>query len=78
MVTLLTPGSGSVKTLLIPFWYRSESTVPYHRLTDPVPDLALSVSDLQDANKKYCLHIYYAFYLLFKGTFTTFFKDKKT
>jgi hypothetical protein len=28
---------------------------------DPVPDLALSVGDLQDANKKYFLHIYYAF-----------------
>jgi hypothetical protein len=33
------------------------------RLTDPAP-----VSDLQDANKK----------LLFKGTFTSFFKYKKS
>ncbi len=37
------------------------------------PDLALFVSYLQDANKKYffCL-------LLFEGTFTSFFIDKKS
>jgi hypothetical protein len=38
----------------------------------PYPDPALFVSDLQDANKKFfCL-------LLFEGTFTSFFKDKKS
>jgi len=37
------------------------------------PDPAIFVSDLQDVNKKYffCL-------LLFEGTFTSFFKDKKS
>jgi hypothetical protein len=38
-----------------------------------VPDPAISVSDLQDINKKYffCL-------LFFEGTFSSFFKDKKS
>jgi hypothetical protein len=37
------------------------------------PDPAIFVIDLQDANKKqlFCL-------LLFEGTFTSFFKDKKS
>jgi hypothetical protein len=43
----------------------------------PDPDPAIFVIDIQDANKKltskknFCL-------LLFEGTFTTFFKDKKS
>jgi hypothetical protein len=40
--------------------------------SDPDPDLAIFVIDLQDAKKKnFCL-------LLFEGTFTSFFKDKKS
>jgi hypothetical protein len=44
---------------------------------DPDPDPAIFVIDLQEANKKtnkkkfFCL-------LLFEGTFTSFFKDKKS
>jgi hypothetical protein len=34
------------------------------------PDPAIFVLDLKDANKFFCL-------LLFEGTFTLFFKDKK-
>ncbi len=56
------------------FWYGSGSTVPYFWLTDLAPDPALFISDLQDAIKKFskffCL-------LLFQGTFTSFFRDKK-
>jgi hypothetical protein len=37
---------------------------------DPAPDPAIFVIDLQDANKKLFLLIY--------GTFTSFFKDKKS
>ncbi len=50
----------------------SGSSDPYRWQTDPVPDLALFVSNLQDANKKFlCL-------LLFDGTFILFFKEKKS
>ncbi len=51
------------------FWYASGPADPYNWLTDPDRDPALSVSDLQDVNKKkftkkvFCL-------LLFKGKFT--------
>jgi hypothetical protein len=39
---------------------------------DADPDPVIFVSDLQGVNKKFfCL-------LLFEGTFTSFFKDKKT
>jgi hypothetical protein len=38
---------------------------------DADPDPAIFVSDLQDVKKKFCL-------LLFEGTFTSFFKDKKS
>ncbi len=42
---------------------------------DADPDPAIFVSDLEDVNKKFfvvfCL-------LVFKGTFTSFFKDKET
>jgi hypothetical protein len=41
---------GSVVT----FWYGYESVKPYLSITDPDPDPALFVSDLQDA-KKNCL-----------------------
>jgi hypothetical protein len=39
---------------------------------DPDPDPALFISDLKDANKKYFL------LNTFEGTFTSFFKDKKS
>jgi hypothetical protein len=39
---------------------------------EPAPDPAIFVSDLEDSNQKFfCL-------LLFEGTFTSFFKDKKS
>jgi hypothetical protein len=46
-------------------------------ILDPDPDPAIFVPDFQDANKKlikkknFCL-------LLFEGTFTSFFRDKKS
>jgi hypothetical protein len=40
------------------------------------PDSAVFVIDLQDANKKTNLRKFYL--LLFEGTFTSFFKDKKS
>jgi hypothetical protein len=50
-------------------------------LTDPDPDPALDpvlfVSDLQDANKKLFFPKFFCL-LLFEGTFTWFFKDKKS
>ncbi len=51
-------------------WYGSGSADPYLRLTDsdptpdPAPDPAILISDLQHG------------LLLFKATFTSFFKDK--
>ena len=42
---------------------------------DPTPDHALFVSDLQGGNKKNPR--FFAYYY-FKGTFTSFFKDKKS
>jgi hypothetical protein len=40
------------------------------------PDPAIFVTDLQDANKKHLKKSFSA--LLFEGTFTSFFKDKKS
>ncbi len=57
--------SGSVT-----YWYGSGSSDPYLWLTDPPPDPILYASELQDVNKKMCL-------LLFEGSFTSFFGDKK-
>jgi hypothetical protein len=44
---------------------------------DPTPDTAFFVLDLQDANKNlfFCLEFFCI--LLFEGTFTSFFEDKK-
>ncbi len=60
------------------FWYGSGSADPYLSLMDPDsnadPDPAIFVNYLQDVNKKllfFCL-------FLFGGTFTSFFKDKKS
>jgi hypothetical protein len=49
---------------------------PVHFGTDPDPDPAISVSDLQDANKM-LFYVKFLFLLLFEGIFTSFFKDKK-
>jgi hypothetical protein len=40
-----------------------------------VPDPAIFVIDLQDANKKLIFYFYFFCYLLFEGTFTSFFKE---
>jgi hypothetical protein len=45
---------------------------------DADPDPAIFVIDLQDANKKLIFLKRFFFLLLFKGTFTSFFKDKKS
>jgi hypothetical protein len=44
---------------------------------DAGPDPAIFVIDLQDANKKQILKKFSCL-LLFEGTFTSFFKDKKS
>jgi hypothetical protein len=44
---------------------------------DPDPDPAIFVLDLQGANKKLIFKKFFCL-LLFKGTFTSFFKDKKS
>jgi hypothetical protein len=43
---------------------------------DPDPDPAIFIIDLQDANKKQIFKKVFC-RLLFEGTFTSFFKDKK-
>jgi hypothetical protein len=46
--------------------------------TDADQDPAIFVSDLQESTKNKCfLKVFFAYYLLFVGTFTSFFKDKK-
>jgi hypothetical protein len=58
------------------FWYGSGSADPhltYGSGSWRVPDFAIFVSDLQDVNKVFLLII-----LLFEGTFTSFFEDKKS
>jgi hypothetical protein len=60
----------------------SGSADPCLLLVDPDPDSdpdpAIFVIDLQDASKK--INFYHNFFclLLFEGTFTSFFKDKKS
>ncbi len=44
---------------------------------DPDPDPAIFVIDLRDDNKKLILTKIFCF-LLFEGTFSSFFKDKKS
>jgi hypothetical protein len=44
---------------------------------DPDPDPAIFAIDLQEANKKLFFYIFFCL-LLFEGTFTSFFKDKKS
>ncbi len=45
---------------------------------DPDADPAIFVIDLQDDNKKLILFQKFFSLLLFEGTFTSFFKDKKS
>jgi hypothetical protein len=45
---------------------------------DPDSDPALFVIDLQDSNKKLILKKKFFCFLLFEGTFTSFFKDKNS
>jgi hypothetical protein len=42
------------------------------------PDPAIFIIDLQDTNKKLILLKNFCCILLFEGTFTSFFKDKKS
>jgi hypothetical protein len=46
-------------------------------LMNPDPDPAIFVIDLQDANKSLFFKKFFCL-LLFEGTFTSFFKDKKS
>jgi hypothetical protein len=50
---------------------------PRHFGVDPDPDPAIFVIDLQDANKKLIFFQVFCL-LLFRGTFPSFFKDKKS
>jgi hypothetical protein len=65
------------------FWYGTGSADPCLCLMDPNPDAdsdpdpTISVTDLQDASKKLILKKFFCL-LLFEGTFTSFFKDKKS
>ncbi len=52
----------------------SGSADPYLGIMDSDPDPAIFVTDLQYVNKK----SFFAYYLLFEGTFTSYFKDKKS
>jgi hypothetical protein len=45
---------------------------------DSDPDPAIFVIDLQDANKKKKFILNFICLLLFEGTFTSFYKDKKS
>jgi hypothetical protein len=45
---------------------------------DADPDPSIFIIDLQDANKKLFLFFKFSCILVFKGTFTSFFKDKKS
>jgi hypothetical protein len=42
------------------------------------PDPAIFVTDLQEANKKLIKKVFLLITVLFEGTFTSFFKDKKS
>jgi hypothetical protein len=64
-------------------WYKQYAD-PYHFGTDPDqslglmdPDPAIFFIDLQDTNKKLFKKKFFCL-LLFDGTFTSFFKDKKS
>jgi hypothetical protein len=46
--------------------------------SDPDADPSIFIIDLHDANKKLILKKKFSCILLFEGTFTSFFKDKKS
>jgi hypothetical protein len=46
--------------------------------SDPDPDPAIFIIDLQDANKKIIEKRSFSCIILFEGTFTSFCKDKKS
>ena len=46
--------------------------------SDPDADPSIFIIDLQDANKKQIYKKKFSCILLFEGTFTSFFKDKKS
>ncbi len=60
------------------FCCRARSADPCLRLMDPDPDPAIFVIELQDASKKLVLYHNFFCLLLLEGTFTLFFKDKKS
>jgi hypothetical protein len=45
---------------------------------DADPDPSIFIIDLQDVNKKQIIFEKFFYILLFEGTFTSFFKDKKS
>ena len=51
---------------------------PWHFNVDSDLDPAIFVIDFQDANKKLIFLKKFSCLLLFEGTFTSFFKDKKS
>ncbi len=62
------------------FWCGSWSADPCLWLMDPDsdPDPSIFIIDLQDANKKQTFFNKFSCILLFEGTFTLFFNDKKS
>jgi hypothetical protein len=45
---------------------------------DPDPDPSIFIIDLQDANKQLIFKKKFSCILLFEGTYTSFFKDKRS
>ncbi len=83
------PGAEWVRVLLEPVlrihyilgWIRIRGSMPIRiririRILDPDP--AIFVIDLQDESKKLIFYHNFFCLLLFEGTFTSFFKDKKS
>jgi hypothetical protein len=60
------------------FWCGSGSADPCLWLMDPDWDPSMFIIDLQDGKKKINFLKKYSCILLFEGTFTSFFKDKKS
>ncbi len=57
-------------------WIRILGSMPD---ADMDPDPSILIINLQDANNKNCfLTSFSAYYILLEGTFTSFFKDKKS
>jgi hypothetical protein len=68
-----------IHDILVWIRIRTRGSMPLTNInSDPDPDPAFFVIDLQDVNKK-LIHLKKCFcLLLFEGTFTSFFKDKKS